>query len=215
MKGAIRVYWTREDMKLMTYGNRLFITNFQYEDLGKYICVTYTSDNRRIERYIYLRPEKFGFISKPNKATYATASNTVASQKLPVVHIAVNENAYNDTAIEVICAAGELFIYIFIKYLERIFSFMNKIILEADQFQWYKTDGELSSRVSVEGNTIKIYRFNRDDIGEYNCIAWNNAGSSQASIYLGDEYETDYDAYIDVKSTFNGTVSLSCNAGIY
>jgi hypothetical protein len=59
---------------------------------------------------------------------------------------------------------------------------------------------------------MKIFNFNKNDHGSYICIATNKIASKQDSIYLGDEYDVGFEAHIDVKSEFNGTVSLTCNA---
>jgi hypothetical protein len=104
---TLKIYWTRHDSKLKSYGNKLYITNIQLEDMGRYYCIIYTKNNRRIERYIDLKPENFGF-SKKQTQEDKFANNKIDDlmKNLPVVEIVPIENDSSDLIQEFNCSSS-------------------------------------------------------------------------------------------------------------
>ena len=120
---TVKIYWTRHDSKLKSYGNRLYITNIQLEDMGKYYCIIYTKDNRRIEKFIDLKPEMFGFSKKQTKIADKLDDQINFS---PTVEIVPIENDSYDLIQEFNCSTSELllksrlFFYFYVFYLKTL-----------------------------------------------------------------------------------------------
>ena len=184
--------------------------------MGKYYCIILTKDNRRIVRVIDLKAEMFGFLnqSRIEKMKHHTRIDDDPKSKiqtnLPNVEIIPIESESFDLIQKFECATG---ILLCSKLNTIIILNLNSIVIKdaLSSIKWYKKDGEFSSKITIEKNILKIFNFNKEDYGYYICIATNENGSQQASIYLGEDYETYYDTHIDVKSNFNRAVNLVCN----
>ena len=84
--------------------------------MGKYYCIIYTKDNRRIQRVIHLKPQTFGFL-EPNK--HANDTNEVikslhyessVEKRLPNVEIIPIENDSDEVVQKFNCTSGKAFI---------------------------------------------------------------------------------------------------------
>jgi hypothetical protein len=78
--------------------------------MGKYSCIIYTKDSRRIERVIYLKPENFGFSKETKIENFVEESNdeVLINQKLPTVEIISINSGSNLTVREFHCQTGLL-----------------------------------------------------------------------------------------------------------
>ncbi len=104
---TVKIYWTRHDSKLKSYGNKLYITNIQLEDMGRYYSIIYTKNNRRIERHIDLKPENFGFTkNQTQEDKFANNKIDDLMKNLPVVEIVPIENDSSDLIQEFNCSSS-------------------------------------------------------------------------------------------------------------